>query len=60
MARMQIVADARWLTRAITNILTFIALLIGGVWLFAGRWWATATAVLLVWVALLLWRVIRR
>ena len=59
MARMQIIADARWLTNAVLNVLLFLALLFGGVYMFAGFWWTAATAVLVIFLITLVWRVVR-
>ena len=57
---MQIVADARWLTRAVTNLILFLAVLLLGVYLAAGKWWAIAAAVIVLVLLVTVWRAIRR
>jgi hypothetical protein len=59
MARMQIVVDGRWLSNLVWNLIFFLAVLLGGVYLAGGLWWTLAAGGLLTFVAGLLWRVIR-
>jgi hypothetical protein len=59
MARMQIVVDGRWLSNLVWNVVFFLALVLGGVYLAAGLWWTIATVTVLVLVLALVWRVMR-
>lgn len=59
MARIQIVADARWLTSAVWNVLLFLALLLAGVFLAGGLWWTLAVLGVLIVVVVLIWRAVR-
>jgi hypothetical protein len=59
MARMHVVVDGRWLSNLIWNVVVFLGLVLGGVYLARGLWWTLAAGVLLSFVVGLVWRVIR-
>jgi hypothetical protein len=59
MARMQIIADARWLSRAIANVLWFLGLLLLGVYVAGGLWWTITAVVVILLLLSLVWKVIR-
>lgn len=59
MARMQIVVDGRWLSNLVWNIVFFLGLLLGGMFLAVGLWWTLATVAGVILFVTLIWRVLR-